>query len=77
MNLFGTKKQEPKVNPLDAISNLQRNADDIDKRIAFLETKVKNFVAKALSLSQNNDKTGIILCNYYFSFLNNIHFKLS
>jgi hypothetical protein len=42
MNLFGKKKTEPRVDPMNAILRLRENISTVEKRAAIIEVKANN-----------------------------------
>ena len=59
MNLFGKKKEGPKVpDPLETMMELDEQLEIIDKKNALLETRIKNAEQEALKRMKKNDKKG-------------------
>jgi len=54
--LFGTKKAEPKVDPLKAIFDLQANIETLDKRTAYLEAKINAAKLSAIQKAKTDKK---------------------
>ena len=74
MNLFGKKKEEPRVDPLKAINDLQANIETLGKRGAHLESKIN--IAKQQAIAKaNTDKKGFYLFILFFKIYPCIHIK--
>ena len=60
MNLFGKKKEAPKVDPAIAVINIRQQLDTLEKREAHLSTKVDQALKEAKVKAAKKDKNGAL-----------------